>query len=775
MGSTPRGPFTDQITQPLQAPRLPADNPAAMAGWGGPFEAITQFATSFLRGASEGRQAQREQAEQQRARNISALQMLGQQVSQSNLIEPEKQSIQRDIMQRLVGEIASTKPPDKKNASPLFSFVTQTARNLLGPGAPKVKPLGDEDLGALYQRMQGGKTVDAVQREALELWNQAANESKDSSGNIIKQRLLNHPLARQGYQALAGANVPLSEPMKVFLNTVGVTPQESMMLGLYDEIGGASGQPEVPPQPQASPIAAPQQGQAPVVPAANPAASIVAAGTPMSQAANQFSMNGGSPVGTAESGPLQSIAQLAAGPLPWQAQGGGTQAQTVAQPAPGAAPQQAAAPVAQGAPRSVGRFPMLGEGDTALEPASQSLIGGMPLSPRQRMRASGLQQVFGARTREYTLWNEKTGERIRVLDYGVVDPATNQPIRVEAGTEFPIQGVPEASGFVNIGNQRPPMQKPRNTEEIQGEMNALMAAMNPYQGKYPDLYRDYQQVIRSLSRTSSDPVAAMSRAYTNFLGIVRGKEDADIKREEVAARRAQAQAEAQRGRDDRELRRTQEGWRAIDSTSRNLMDSSAYRTFNQITGIARAANAAFEDLQSPEAQRNRHVQGYNDQVLINAIARMADPQTGVRDAERQLFIDAQGWKSRIEARAAGVIDPKGQILSDSARKSIIHLINKVKGASERQILDVAKPAIQRLEKMAGSYGIDNYDVSLTLPEDLARTYKQAFGSQGGSGGGGANPFGGGARGGASSDNPFAAPARGSAEPPKPGSGTPKLF
>jgi hypothetical protein len=759
-----------------------------MAGWGGPFAAITQFATSFLKGASESRQAQREQAEQQRARNITALEMLGRQVEQSSLIEPEKQAIQQDIMQRLVGEVASTKPVDKKNSNPLFNFVTQTARNLLGPGAPKVKPLGDEDLGNLYQRMLTGKTTQSVQEEALALWNQAANESKDPNGRILKDRLMNHDAARKGYELLTSAGVPMNEPMKVFLQTVGVSPQEAMMMGLYDEIGaGAS--------PGGQPPAAPgQQGQTAQAPVAQgptaqgPTPDAQGQSSSLMLAANQFSGGGAATDAGPGAGPLQALTQMATGPLPWHGQApqaNPQQGQPVAQGQPQAAamppavasqtsqvsqvPQVSQTP--QASPMQPGpqptpqgrQFPMEADGDTALQGANQSLIGAAPLDARQRLRVGMLQKVFGAQTREYTLWNEKTGERIRVRDYGVVDPQGNRSMRVEAGTELPIQGTPEASGFVNIGNQRPPIQKAGiDPEEMAREVAATTAHVQSMAQGYPDLVKSYTERVRLASKSSSDPMGKLQQVAKDLESALDRRHAREQSRAIAAALR-----EANAPKKDRDYLD-----KAISDERNRIRSSPAGRHFTALGGIVTGA------LTAAKGYSARGVHGPIDQLLVAAFGRSIDPQTGIRDAERKIMAESGGRLESIKAEMKAAEEllkhgGSGRVLSDATRNVMIRVMEDLRKDAMDLFAQEVRPSILHLEDQWGSRVSDRpFRADYILSGEMYEHYREKYGSGGGS------PTPAGASSGAGrGDNPFASPsaAGGKSEPPKPGKGTPKLF
>lgn len=770
MGSMPRGPFTDQLTQPVQPPRLPADNQAAMAGWGGPFAAITQFATSFLRGASEGRQAQREQAEQQRARNIAALQSLGQQVEQSGLIPTEKEAIQRDIGQRLFAEIANTKAPDKKNASPIFNFVTQTAKNLLGPGAPKVKPLDESALGEYFMRMQSGKTVDSVRKDALMLLSEAMEASRDSHGYVNRERLFSHPKAFQSLKALTDNRVEPDQSYIMAIRQTGVTAEEASRLGILHWLQGPPpGQPQGQRPPLDAPPAAPGGGQ-PEQPQ-----------SPLMLAANQFA---GVDAPQSGSGPLQALTQMATGPLPWHTPQQGAPAQP--QSAPGQPPVQTPAPSAPPAPQASARVQPaaaaaiqaqgLGDedSDTNVKPESRAILGQTPPDTRQIAQIMQIRKALGMEDKpsEYYLARPQTGEWLRVRDYGIGWPVWDEGTqsyvpgqknaRVEIGSMLPIVGEPEQAGFRNTGNTRPQVPKPGlDQEELAREVASVNMHIDAMAKDYPELVESYKTQVRLASLSPSDPAGKLRQ-------VVKDMETAIDRREQAKDRRiAQANAAAARG-DIQTQTRLMRGSIELGKQAEKIERRESMKAYSIIARHARTAHAAIADKDGAKTGRydKDMIAGLRDLAMVNMAALITDYNSTVRDGERKMWLEAQGYWQKVSANLRAFTTGDGTMLTPETRRAVIDLVDRM----ERSVRDYAvrdiSPMVKSVKRIAKTHGVDDYSLDELLPPDLLSSFEKEFGRDLGKVKADQST--------PSNNDPYAVPSGGKGEPPKPtAAGTPR--
>ena len=254
------GPFSQQLTQPYQAPHPP------ITGYEGPAAAIAHIATNFLEGASQSRMRKFQMQEQQRQGGIKALGSL-MQMSQGMGLTPAAQAeFVRNVSQEYLKQVANADTGEKgaKGGNPMANFFKGMATNLLGGPSPvKVKPIDENYIGGVFNQLQSLPKAADIHKQASELFYKGLNEVKTGTPLATEADYINNPNVSQAFQLLESHG--MTEPMTNFKLAIGTalpTPKDARSAIIFNEMRNAA----TPPQP------APSQEEPPTPAGATPTA-----------------------------------------------------------------------------------------------------------------------------------------------------------------------------------------------------------------------------------------------------------------------------------------------------------------------------------------------------------------------------------------------------------------------------------------------------------------------------------------------------------------------
>jgi len=215
------GGFTSTLTQPyVQEPlRQP------MSGYEGPGAAMMNFATHFLRGASEGRLRQFQQSEQTKAEHERNYDATVQHIQDSPLYTKDfKEQVMQDALRTKAGAGMAAMPKGSgKNDHPMLGMARSLFSHAVGPSENvKHQDIGPEHVSDLISQMHDPNNMfniaDASQAAGSGVGG-IIQEMQDAAGKhnlpLYQEDVLNHknfgtavrPLTSQGLNPLANEGV----------------------------------------------------------------------------------------------------------------------------------------------------------------------------------------------------------------------------------------------------------------------------------------------------------------------------------------------------------------------------------------------------------------------------------------------------------------------------------------------------------------------------------------------------------------------------------------
>jgi hypothetical protein len=643
------GPFDDYLKPRFDPP------PVQPTGMGGNLEAISTFATEFLKGASRARAQKFQESEQVRSRNIQALQSLASFAQNSGMAPAALQQFNQGIMQRLVAEVAQADNGEKgkdQGGNPLFGFVKNIAGNLLGPTGGKPKPIDEQYLGEMFTQIAGAPKLADVEKEVGQKMSDAFTRIKTAKGYVTPEDFMADQEAMTAYNAGRSNGIDVDKHLNVMFRGM-LSPDQAQVREddkAYLAFNGGGN---------------PQQGQPQFAGTPQQPLPVRSASAPAEPPANGGYMGLVNP----------NVPQLPGG-MQNQVPGYMEKA-TRMPPAYSDIGGEPPAPPAQQQPSAPAQPPVQQFAQASGQAQMPSMFGEVvQFTPgvRRAMARNGVKPTI-----EYLFAGP--GKFVKTVNYGV--QPDGKILAVEESTGRRIDGdVARQQGYQNIGGNLPVSQMGVVPERIEAAKRAAMARLNTSAVLTPEDRKEIaagiETVIPGIS-TDSD----IDKIGTFVERTIADRERAADRKEAEAQRRADRQERLALTQGIAKQGLAAKYTTAIEST----IPLKNYDTVQQYVNLIEQA--------AEQAKRgDNKAKGIAHLSIIRGMAKITDPPSTVREGEQRTYEDAQGFVNKWKAKVEGGW-MNGAILDDSAIQQFVAHAKAIQGIARKNAADAIGPRLRQ--------------------------------------------------------------------------------